>query len=289
MPEKLLFCADNLFDVLQYPLHVITADQEATNYEAWHVADWRRQYGDAWRATSANADHYVKVACDQLRGADFLAIDRESNHVDRLTTPPTGKRFLLEHSADDFATPAVSVFDANPVAAVPGGGIASAAGALSDEGSWLKTFTADGAYYWKLTSKAMGANIVPSLTLVTLGKAWQPSNFLLFLPTSDRTFRISQQETESPYGWVGRTRTVKKRVGRLLIKPADESDFDFIMWQVVGLFGRGFPAWIIHDKVDGSRDAIYARCPNAELDFGERDDWITRGITIPFEEEQPTL
>lgn len=289
MPEKLLFCADNLFDIEQYPLHVVSGQEEATGFEAFRVASGRRQPGDAWRATTANADRYLRVICDQLRGANFLAIDRASNHIDRSTSPPTGKRFTVEHSADGFATPGVSVFDANPIAAVPGGVISSLIGACTNEFAWLKTFTADAAYGWQTVSKAMGANIVVSLTNVMLGTAWQPSEYLLFLPTQDRTYQISRARSESPYGWVGRGRTVRKRRGTLIIKPANELDYDFIEWQVLGLYARGFPAWIIHDKVDGSRDAFLAFCPEGDLDFGEREDWPYRGISIPFEEEQPAL
>lgn len=276
MPERLLFCADNLFCDRLYSSHVLSADEEATNFEVWHLGTARRHFGDRWEPTTTNVDHWAKARCDVPRYADFCAIDRASNHK--------AKRFKLQNSGDDF-TGIRTAWDIT-LPSVPGGAPAGGPGAITEEGAWIKTFAPELAYDWRLYSVAMGAGIVPQLTGVWLGKCWQPTDWLLELPTQDETIGVQFLETKSPFGWSGRTRYVRGRQGTLIIRPGNENDYDMIRWQVLTLFAGGYPAWLIHDAVDGGPKARLIACPTGELDFGRRRG-IRREILIPFVEEQP--
>lgn len=281
MGEKILFCADNLFSDVLYPGHVVSADEQATGFEVWNVANGRRQAGDRWQPTTANVDHNVKSVCDQLRSADFLAVDRASNW--------RGRRLVLESSANDFAAPGGATVVDVTIPTGLGGSPSGALGCVTDELAWWKLFSFDAAQYWRTVFKAAGAGVTPQISGLFLGKAWQPTEAQLFFPVDDEGYRVQFNETTSPYGWVGRTRPAVFRHGMLVVKPATDLDYDFIRWQVLGLFAAGFPAWICHDRVDGGRRALLARCPSGDIDWGRKRDWPTRGINIPFIEEQVAL
>jgi len=277
--EVLLVLAENLLSDAQFPSHTLAADQEATGFEVWHLADNRRQPGDRWQATSANADHTVTLTCNQLRAADCFVLDRASNHL--------GKRFLLESSNDSFAT-AHTVFDIT-LPLVPGGAPGEAYGCVTDEGSWLKTFPAEAAYGWRLTSKAMGVNLVPQLTCAWLGKAWQPANLLLNYPSQDEAYAVAAAVTMSPAGWRGRLKPAFARAGQLLIQPGDEGEFDLLRYHALSLMGdAGAPAWICWDRVSGGRKAFLAALPDSsQLDLARVKESPYRRFTLPFLEEQP--
>lgn len=277
--ERLLMLAENLLLDAQFVGRLLVADQEASGLTVDRVANGRRHPGDRWSPTTANADHTIKLTCDELRAANCFVIDRASNHL--------GKRFILESSSDDFVT-ARTIFDVT-IPLVVGGQPIDALGCVTDEGAWIKTFTAEASYAYRLTSKAMGAGIVPQVTGIWLGLAWAPSNFLINFPVHDETSQITMQATRSPVGWRGRTRPGIVRMGEITIEPGDETDYDQIRYQVgpEGIMSRGFPAWLIHDRIAGGRNAILVALPDtARLDFGVTK-WPFRKLTIPFEEEQP--
>lgn len=280
------FCADNLFDVSQYPLHTQpTGDEEATGYEGYHVADGRRDAADAWRALTANADHTLSVTFDKPRGFDFAAIDRESNHVDFTATPPAGKRFILSASDDAFATTRTEWDVTIPV--VPGGTLDGGLGALTDENAWLKTFSLDVASGARLTSKAMGTGLVPQITGFWLGKSWRPAQAEVFYPDTSEQFQIGVQEVETLFGWKGHNRPYVRRQGAIVIKQFTDADNDMIQWQVLGLFARGWPAWLVFDRIDGARRAMLVRCPAGLLGWLQNQFVPLHELTIPFEEVQP--
>ena len=278
MAERLLILVENLLLDAQFPNRLLVADQEASGLTVDKVANARRHPGDRWQATTANADHTITLTADELRAASCLVIDRASNHL--------GKRFVLETSSDDFVT-SRTVFDVT-IPLVPGGQPADALGAVTDEGSWIKTFPPEAAYGWRLTSKAMGAGVVPQLTGVWLGLAWAPTQFLINYPVADETAQITSQTTVSPAGWRGRQRPAAVRAGEITIEPGDDTDYDAIRYQVLGLLGKGgFPGWLIHDRIAGGRGALLVALPEStRLDFG-RTKWPFRKLTVPFEEEQP--
>jgi hypothetical protein len=282
--ERLLFCCDNLFDRLQYPGHVGSADETAANFEWWHVADWRRQFGDRWQPTTANVAHYLQVLCNIPRAADFLVLDRGHNWATRtLNLQASGDSFTVGSGIADLV-------GAIALPTIPGGNLAGGVGAVTSEGAWAKTFGVTMNQGWRVAFAAGGAGVIPQVVGCWLGKAWQPTSFLLNHPAQDRVWSTTRTRTRSAYGWQGSSRPVRFRTGTLRIQAADELDYDMIEWQVLDLYARGFPAWICHDKVDGSRDLMLVSCPDTTLDWGTRQGYKRRGlIEIPFEEEQAAL
>lgn len=61
-----LLLVENLFSRTQFPLHTVSANEEATNHEAFRVADGRRSPLDYWTPTTANNQAYVYVTSNQI-------------------------------------------------------------------------------------------------------------------------------------------------------------------------------------------------------------------------------
>lgn len=274
--ERLLLMAENFFTTDQFPNHVVVGQEEAAGFPAVNVGDGRRHPADRWQPTTANADRWIKVTCDELRAADCFVIDRASNHL--------GERFILEASSDDFAT-AQTIFDVT-IPTVPGGQPGDPLGCVTDEGAWVKTFTAAAAYGWRLTSKAMGASIVPQIAGLWLGKAWQPVNVLLNWPLPDEAIRYAAAASASTYGWRGKATPTRPRFGQLVIEPGDENDYDAIRYQIVGLMARAYAAWIFPSRQLGATRGILAGLPDAaDLDFAATQ-YPYRKMTVNYLEEQ---
>ena len=278
--EQLFWCADNLFNVRQYPDHVVSGSTEATGYEAFHVGTNRREAADAWKPTSANISGYVTVTCLVTRGMNFVAIDRESNHA--------GKTFALRGSSDGFTTYQTIV--SLTVASVPGGSLSGAYGAITSEGAWLKTVTAVGGFdAYRLWSEAMGSGVTQRLTGVWVGTAWQPSGRVVTYPMDDETYDVRYEVTESPSAWAGMGRVAAPRIGTIRLMPNNENDAAMIRWQVLGLYARlGQPAWVCWQKSNAPWRSMLVRCPPGAMRYALDASWpLDRMLEIPYIEVQP--
>ena len=286
MPEQLLVMADNLFSVTQYPSHTVSGQEEAAGYEAYHVATGRREAGDAWRPTTANADRYVQTRCNQLRAASCLVIDRNSNLLSNARAGNTSRIQLLG-SDDNFST-SRAVLDVT-LASVPGGTPDSALGCITEEDAWIKTFNADAFYDWRLLVKALGSGVTPSLSGVWLGLAWQPSDFQLAFPLDDDRFQVSFPEVTSGFGWSGRGRHAVVRQGGLHIEPANDTDYDMLRWQILGLYAHGRSAWVMMQKANRPQRAFLSRIPAGVIshDLDRNYHAAIRRMDIPLLEDQP--
>jgi hypothetical protein len=285
MAEQLLFCADNFFDPRQYPDHAVTADSEPSGTEAFHVGNGRRGAEDRWEPVTANATHYVTVVCGVLRGADFCAIDRESNLVSNARAGGAASVSLIA-TDDAFVSSATIINTSLPT--VPGGALSGAGGALTDEDAWLKTFTPDAHDSWRLVIGAMGAGVVPQISGLWLGKAWQPTVTLLRNPLDDETIAIGGAVSQAPSGWEGSAKPSLVREGTLHIRGIGDDDYDMIRWQVMGLYASGAPAWICTRKSEQPWRAMLAQCPKGLMAW-LRDDlsWMhSRTLDIPYRECQ---
>lgn len=281
---KLIFCAENFFDELQFPLHTLSASSEAAGFEAFHVATGRRYPSDRWSPSTANADHWVQANCDQSRAANFCAIDRYSNHLD--------KRFVVQCSSDAMVTietawgipPGTTVTVPKTIGGTPGG----SSGVLTSEGAWLKTWVASAAgTSWRLYSFAMGANITQQIVGAWIGQAWMPTDFVIADHADDESVGVGYNMTQSSSGWKGRTRSSRVRSGSITVRLDSQLDFDMVRYQVLGLYAGGSPAWLCFDREGGAHKAMLVSCPTGLLDFGAKQSWLNkRMITIPFEEEQ---
>lgn len=277
----LLLCAENLLsEEIVTGDAAVTADQEATGYEAWHVANARRYLGDRWQPTTANANHYVQRTFALPRAFDFVAIDRESNH--------RGYPYSLTHSGDGFTT--ISTPWSLTIPTVPGGAPAGAVGCVTDEGAWLKTFPTEIARGIRLNSLAMGAGLVPQLTGVWIGKSWQPTVGVVEEHADDERWRVQTRSSLSAAGWRGRTRPSKARAGTLVLYLTTVQDVDMLRYHI-GLMMAGHPAWLVFDRDNGGRFARLIWLPDdVDLDLGQKFTLPERRrFEIPFVEEQPSL
>jgi len=278
---SLLLCADNLLSDLQYPLHTVSAQESAAGYGVDRVANGRRHAADRWEPTTANADRYVRVLADVQRAADFVAIDRASNHL--------GYRYQLQTSDDGFATSS-TLWDINPLPTVAGGLPAGGAGCVTSEGAWLKTATAEAAHGWQLVSKAMGAGLKPQLAGVWIGKAWRPAQSIVRFPLEDRSVAVTYESTVSPYGWAGRGQVARVRTGTLNLGFADEADEIGFARHVETLFVAGWPMWLAWQVGSAPWRALLVRFPEgADLRPVVDPSWhgVYRSVSVPFVEEQP--
>lgn len=87
-----LLLSDNLFNTVAYPLHVITADEQATGHEIQNIADGRRSQYDYYTSVTANTERTLKVQCDIVRSVNTIFLDRGHNLTD--------KSIAYEHSAN---------------------------------------------------------------------------------------------------------------------------------------------------------------------------------------------
>lgn len=281
MAEQLLICAENLFNVLQFPSHAPAASSEATGYTIDRLANGRRQTSDRFQPNNTNTDVTLTAGCNLLRSADFCAIDRNSNHK--------GYRYQLLNSNDSF-TSSRTVWDVNTIPTVVGGRPSGSYGCVTDEGAWIKTFTVDAANDWRVTSKAMGSGLKPQITGLWLGRSWQPTEYVLQFPIEDRGYDVTYATAISPFGWVGQGQHAKVRAGTLRIGLPSFADEYGYARQIEQLAMQGFPFWLCWQKDTAPWRTILARIPDgARVSLRVDPSWSTvyRTAEIPFVEEQP--
>jgi len=276
-----LLCAENLLNNLQAQQRfTIAASSEATGYTVDRLANGRRHLGDRFEPNNTNTDVTLTTRCDTLRAADFVALDRAGNH--------RGYRYQLLGSNDNFTT-SRTVFDVNTIPTVPGGRPSEAYGCVTDEGAWLKTFTADAFYDWRVTSKAMGAGLKPQVVGLWVGKAWQPTEYLLQLPLETRGYDLSYVTAVSPYGWRGKGQRAKPRSGTLRL--GFPSFADVIMYErhIEDLALRGYPFWLCWQKDTAPWRSILAELPEGRTSLTVDTGWsaVYPTVEVSFIEVEP--
>src|SRR3990167_11293764 len=77
------YLVQNYFSDVAFPTHTISAEEEATGYEAWRVADGRRSPADHWKPTTPNSQTWVKfdtgAAGTITQVPHIVALDRGHN------------------------------------------------------------------------------------------------------------------------------------------------------------------------------------------------------------------
>lgn len=283
MAEQLLLLTENLLSDVQFPSATVSASSEASGYSVDKVANERRNAIERWEPSSTNADAYVQVLCDILRAADTVVIDRGGNHL--------GYRYQLLASDDSFTTYR-TIFDINPLPSVAGGTPAGSVGAVTSEGAWLKTFGADAANGWRLTSKAMGTGLKPQLTGVWIGKSWQPSKYVVRFPMEDQGTDVQYPVSASSYGWMGRGLRARPRSGTIRIALPTYDDETALEYHIMSRYASGRPMWLCWSKTDAPWRTMLVTCPaGTHLNPARDPSWhpLLRSIEIPFVEEQPMV
>lgn len=272
------FGVENVFSVRQFRAHLVTADQEDTGREAFRVADGRRSKLDFWAPTTPNVVHEVEVDSTVAGGisVEYFALDRGHN-LD-------GKVVLLQRSTDgSIWTTIVTV----TIPATPGGQIADTNGCHTNEGAFLKTFTASTAErYLRLRVNAMGAGLTPRVVGLWAGTRWAPGN--IFLPLTDEDDILIAQRAQTSKGWSGSTIHVRKRVGELNFRLPSFAAFTDAAKHIRDNFGRGRLMWIIHDDADSQR-AVLAQRPLGRAGFSFASEWAYRQSAVGWEEYEPLV
>lgn len=269
-----VIAVENLFSRTQFPDHVIAAEEAASNYEAFRVANGRRSVADHWTSTTANSDTWIKVTCNQVRGANFVALDRGHNLA--------GCAVRIDVSDDDFTTYQTAFSGVLPAASSPGS-IDDALGVRTEEGAWLKRFDLRSGKYWRLFVSAMGANLKPQVVGLWVGMALELQ--YLDLPFQDEQDELVMSPVASDAGWEGTGRVVQRRAHELRIVVHDLAGYDQVRYHLQGHFGARRPMWLLHDQDQADRALLVVR-PQGALGFGFEAGWGYRRGTVRYVEHE---
>lgn len=273
------FLVRNYCNDVQYGAHVVSANEEASGFEAWRVGTARRAPTHYWTPTTANQQAWVKVDCGLARPVDMLIIDRVHNlgGVANLK---------LQRSNDNFGANVVDVLTFTIPTSASGDNTALSSGVRTPEGVYLRTITSVSERYWRLLIPAMGAGLKPRIGGLWIGESWAPG--AINRPVAEDDHAPLAEAVETPWGWQGRTLTVPRRSGELTIELVAEADYlvadDHIRDQYVRR-----PMWIVVDDAKAER-AFLARWPiGARAGFGVPTDYPYRRMVLPYEEHEPLV
>lgn len=256
--------AQNLFNEIQNPGHVVTANEEDTNRQGWRVATGRRAAADAWLPTTLNNAAWVKANCGAERAANMVVLDRGHNLG--------GYQITLQVSSDDATW--TDVLDLTVPAVPSTGALDDGLGVVTGEGAWLRRFPLVSGPYWRLYVPAMGAGLRPQVVGLWLGLAWAPTRHLGF-PVDDVGDDVVVQIHESDTGWQGAGRVTARRSGTMRVALDSDAEWDALRPHLEEFAVRR-PTWLLHDDEDAAEAVLAIRPEQARLGFGYADDWINK-------------
>lgn len=274
-----LFAPENLFSRTQYPDHVVSADEEPSGNEAFRVGTARRSARNYATASTANDPWWVKVACDQVRAASFLAIDRGHNL--------NGETVELHGSNDDFSTYATILSETVPASVSPFQDLRAGSGALTEEGAWLRSFNPHAYQYWRVYVPAMGAGLLPQIVGAYLGLAWEPA-FLQALPFTFGGRELSYDETVSDTAWVGASRPAQRAETTINYQCESWGEYDVARLFVENMMWRRRPTWYVPDQGRAERSWLGV-VPPGTYRFEQRPGWGYPQTSFPLVEHEPRL
>jgi hypothetical protein len=270
---------ENLFSLIQFPSHTVSANEEATDHEAWRIATGRRSAFDSWKPTTVNQAAYVEVDCGVNQTPDMVAVDRGHNLQ--------GETVLVRYS--DNGTAWSDAFTATvPSSVSAGSDIDTANGVLTPEGVWLKRFTGSAHRYWRFHVNAMGAGLLPEVVGVWLGAHWAPG--FLENPFEDDLYQGTGQVMTLPSGWQGRGTVGRQRAGSFGLKINTEAAYNTgAAVELRDSFFLGRPMWLVLDDEKAER-AVLAVWARQREGFGlGRGGWSWRFGTISWLEWEPEI
>jgi hypothetical protein len=258
-----MILAENFFNPIQYPGHVVAGNEAATGHEAFRVGNNRRSIYDYWVPTTSNNAAYVQVTCDRVRAATCLVIDRGHNLA--------GKVISLTCSNDNFTT-TETVFSITMPSATAPGSVDDPSGIRTEEGAWLKRFPLRSAKYWRVNVAAMGSGLKPQIVGLYLGLAYAPP--IPRFPWEEESDELVGDESMSDAGWIGTGRVANRRVGSLPLFLESESDYDFARLWFHGFYRLRSPIWMTVDDAQADR-AVCAVRPKNVMGWRINDTWTT--------------
>lgn len=265
--------AENFLNIRQFASHAIAANEEATGHQVFRVADGRRSGLDYWTPVTANAQATITVQCDRTRVADCFVLDRGHNLA--------GKEVILECSDDAaFGTGNVQTcFDVFLPSSSATGDIDDALGVRTDEGAWIKRFSARSALYWRIRIPAMGASLKPQIVGAWVGQSYSPG-FLKYPHEPDvDELRVLESETEG--GARGSNTPINPRSGSLQVRLTTLLDYEVGRYHLQFLFGARKPTWLVHDEERAERALLAIRVPG-RAGLGQTSDYFYPNGNIPW-------
>jgi len=270
------FFVENVFSIAQFPLHLVTGNEEPAGNEAFRVADGRRSALDAWTSITLNAAAYLQTVCDRPRAANMVALDRGHNLG--------GKEVQLQCSDDGFTTVQTVADIVIPAASAPGSPD-DAFGVVTEEGAWLYRFPARASYAWRLNVPAMGAGLKPKIVGLWLGLGYAPDYFQL--PAGPGQGQLLGAESTSDAGWVGRGVVVYRRESTIALQLPSLFDYDDLArYHLEGHYaGAGRPMWVCFDDAQADRTFL-AIAPLGKHGFARQPRWFYPAVELPYEEHE---
>lgn len=273
---------DNAFNEIQNTDHTISASEEASGFEVWHIANGRRSLDDKWKGTTENTAQWVKVdaGAGNTLTPTMMAIDRGHNLE--------GKTLRLEYSLDDaaFSTEWTVTF---PSAAAAGTDLDTANGAYTEEGAWVKRWTSVGnaKRYWRLTVTA-AASYIPEVVGLWMGVQYVPAFPAERGGFEDESGEIGYGQTEGDLGWVSRTVPWSRQAGTFEynLSPDGTDKADARTHILQQFLESGRLMWVVFNDTEAEK-AVLVEAPPHRYRWGVWGDWIHGSIQFQFREHEP--
>lgn len=272
--------SENFFDVTMFPSHTLTAEEETEGKGVERVGSARRQARDHWTPTTANSETYVQAACDRVRAADTLILDRGHNLG--------GKTIELRGSFQSSFATYTSVFSVTvPTQVFAGQQLTNKQPVRTEEGAVVVPFALQAYPYWRLVISAMGSGLKPQVVGLWLGASFAPAKEPL-KPWDDEGRQLVFSETLSPSLWAASERKAQRKSNEgtpMMVRLADEQEYTKARYHVGSLVWRGHVVWYIPDT-DQAERAWLGTAPAGTygMPFGDRN---ARDLVLTLVEHEP--
>ena len=265
--------SENFFNTHQFASHTITASTYQAGNEPWRIGTGRRSSRNAWIAPTTG-EQTVKVTCDQVRGADMIALDRGHNIQ-------TLKVQFTNSTAAGWTTHETITI---PTATYGNSRLSDSPGARTPDGSWVYRFATTVnmpvAKNWRLAVSTT-AGAFPKIVGAYLGKSFSAE---ALRPWDDDTIQMQRAEVSSPELWTAASQVAARRVGTLSARLSDKQG-DQARYHIGNRFWRGDVAWIVPHEDQAERAAL-ATAP-AGANGMPYDQHPTRVLSLGWVEHQP--
>lgn len=277
------FLVDNLLSVSQYPSVSLSGNEEAVGAEAFHVADGRRSGASYWTPTTANNPAYLTWSDGRLRAADSIALDRGHNLA--------GYEVLLQVSNDN--TTWQTLFDITLPSVTNTAPLDSTVGVRTEEGAWVKRFSLAVGVYWRFYIPAMGANLLPAIVGLWVGKSFypdatNPQPWDFNLPLSPDGSSLVGQEQTSEFGWLGRGIQGQRREGLIPLRLTSIWDEDPARYNLIEQYGYGRTMWVAFNDAQANR-AFQVIRPQPSMGFTRSPNLYWPMVELPYQEHEELL
>jgi hypothetical protein len=264
-----LLLIDNLFSPIHYPDVVLSANQEATDFEAARFSTLRRE--DHWSPTSFNADAWAKATHAQLRAMNMIVL-----WVHNLL----GEAYRFQVSNDDFVTSTETVVDIT-IPATPGTGhVDDALGVVTEDLMWIKRVPTRYAKYFRHYVPAMGASQRPEINGIVGPAIAFDRDMGELVDATD----LRAEESRSARGVVGRGDLDVSRSGSLPIQLPSVFAYEDLRFHLQRY--EKSPGLLIFDEARAEQ-AVMVHRPLGRLGFAQSRQSFYPAGQLHFEEHDP--